>query len=264
MSEAKGGKWAAEVYDFLQLFRKVNNSFSGLLLIEIGWLLFLWLLSQLTPAGDPPALPEIKLFIWGTFFVRDLFLPGALFLAFIWAIFSRIWLYIWLPLDGIIRGVVIVLIALTSLFLIVVNIPLAIILLPFHTWYANWRLKKISEEYYAKKATAIRNVIRVEQQFWRTLDSNDAQVLCKIITSKKDFDRISNVKDGSPEYQKALDGFVKESIYSDIIDESFSLLFMMDFAKSHLLPIIRDLFSRLTIGIAPLDSVNYYEELNSS
>lgn len=263
MAEKKGGQWASEVYDFLQLFKRVNKSFSGLFLIELGWLLFLLLLSRLIPTGDPPIIPSLNLPVLGETSIKDLYLPGATLLIFIWIMTSRAWMYIWLPLHRIYRGLAITILFLTGLLLLLINIPLAIIALPIHHWDINRRFRKLSQENLEKRSAAIRDQINLELNLWK-LVKDDAWVLCKIIRNKKDFEKISTAKPESPEYEAAVDGLIRQSIYSSLADESFPILFLMEFVQKNFFPVARNIYSQLIIGIAPLDSMNYGEELNAS
>lgn len=263
MAEKKGGQWASEVYDFLQLFKRVNKSFSGLVLIELGWLLFLLLLSRLVPIGDPPIIPSLYLPILGETLIKDLYLPGAILLIFIWIMTSRAWMYIWLPLHKIYRGLAISILFLIGILLLAINVPLAVIAFPIHYWDINRRLRKLSQEQLEKTSDTIKRQINIEINFWK-LAKDDAWVLCKIIKSKKDFEKISTAKSDSPEYEAIMNSLIRKTIYSNLADESFSIFFLMDFVQKQFIPVARNLYSQLIIGIAPLDSMNYSEELNAS
>jgi hypothetical protein len=98
-----GGKWAGEVYDFLRIFSRVNRSFYGLLLLQLGWLALLFLVSRVTPqTTEQPALPVP----WAgdaRIQVDALVLPGMAVLALLWLVFSRALLYAILPFRGVLR-----------------------------------------------------------------------------------------------------------------------------------------------------------------
>src|SRR5437879_6489435 len=91
MPEASGsrepsGKWAAEFYDFLRIFRRINNSIYGLLLVEVAWVFFLILLGRLS-SSKPPVItvPWTNAAVP----VSDVFLPGAAALLLLWMWWSR-------------------------------------------------------------------------------------------------------------------------------------------------------------------------------
>ena len=56
MESKAEGKWMAEAFDFLRLFRRVGRNGFGLLILEIGWALLVLLLGQLPHPDGPPAV----------------------------------------------------------------------------------------------------------------------------------------------------------------------------------------------------------------
>src|SRR6266404_9475379 len=55
------GTWAIEAFDFLRLFRRVGKSFLGLLLLQIGWTVYILLLDKIIGANPDPASTAIPL-----------------------------------------------------------------------------------------------------------------------------------------------------------------------------------------------------------
>lgn len=154
MSESKSSsKWASEAYDFLKLFQRIGHQLSGLIMLEIGWALFLNLIVKLSQLEG--SVPIIGL-PWFTFdkgiFIRDfrvtsIFTFGAFFIALIWFFISKVYLYVYIPIIKIAKQISIVF---THLFfgvlMVFVGIPITAISIPIERMLIKKWEKQLGEE----------------------------------------------------------------------------------------------------------------------
>jgi len=94
-------KYASEVYEFLRLFRRTGRSVLGFLLLQVSWVLFLWLLTKISTSQGGSSVISIpvpdrgKAPYWQILPlpVAHLWLPGALAIALLWSLLSQFYRY---------------------------------------------------------------------------------------------------------------------------------------------------------------------------
>ena len=91
MSEDSESKQSSQAIEFLKLFQQLGRSFLGLLLLEIGWTLFLVLATKLT--GEEQGPPTL-----GTLPFTQIWVYGAVLIAVFWGVYSRLISYLMAPL----------------------------------------------------------------------------------------------------------------------------------------------------------------------
>ncbi len=160
MAENSGGKWAAEVYDLLRLFRRIGRSVIGLLFLELGWLLYITALSKLaynTSTGSGTTATASRgltlEFPWPTgSFAQPfklvnvqlvaLYFSGALLILAAWLFYSGMYRYLSVPLWAILKVVAIIVYVVVVVIAAIINIPMLLFTVPLERWQLNTYLKK--------------------------------------------------------------------------------------------------------------------------
>lgn len=172
--EKSSGQWAAEAFDFLRLFRRVSRSFSGLLLVEIGWAALLFLVAKLSAADATPVV-GIPWIASGGPTVQDVplatvFTYGAAAIALVWCFTSGLYLYVSAPIAKVLRVVGVPLVIPLVIVLGVIGLPILLVSLPLEAYlYARWKkgkdAKKLEQAIKDDGEEAIRDVARKEMGF---------------------------------------------------------------------------------------------------
>jgi len=133
MTETSEGKSSFEVLKWLLVFQRISKSFTGLLLLEIGWVVLLTLASKLTEEGSTPVLGVPGFLRLKRPFLEisnvpetTIWVVGALSILAGWTLYSRFVQYIFVPLIAVSKLV------LTLAFLVIwpVTVLVSIALLP--------------------------------------------------------------------------------------------------------------------------------------
>lgn len=264
--ENKGGKWAAEVYDFLRLFRRINTSIYGLLLLEIGWVLFLLLVSQLTPSdGDTPIIPTIVLLGQKSLPVIDLLIPGSVFLGLLWAFGSGLWIYIWLPIKRLLCSLLILLIYLEILALLLLTVLLLPVTWPLEFFLSRRWLRRLNPKDRAEIKEILIKETQAKVEFEALLQDRPAIVS---LLGYGDYELWLKSKRNqlSTEEQTALWNRVGERCLHKKAAEEATVrrLFLLDWMKERNSNWLQNLSSRAVIGLAPLKTFSYREDLNAA
>jgi hypothetical protein len=96
VAEDASSKQASQTVEYLKLFQQIGRTFLGLLLIEIGWTVFLVLATKLT--GSESGAPTI-----GTFSFVAVWVYGAVILAVFWGFYSHLIQYVASPIVVILK-----------------------------------------------------------------------------------------------------------------------------------------------------------------
>lgn len=224
MPERISGKWAAEIYDLLRIFSRLNNSVYGLLLLEIGWVFLLILISKLSPSGGDSPEPAILTIpfigVGGSILetrVLDLVVPGSLVILLLWGWRTNLFIYISWPIIYIFKLIVIAILFIVLIIVVLVNLLLFPFFWPIEYLLVRRWLRNLKPEVFQKLAEEYG-----EQQAKKTL------------------------------YEMAL----KEI--------SFNALILAKKFSPPLTDIMRNIISQSRIGLAPLQSYNYEEDLNAA
>ncbi|MFH0344485.1 MAG: hypothetical protein ACHBNF_20715 [Chromatiales bacterium] len=142
---ATEAKWSAEAYNFLRLFRRIGTQLDGLLLLQIGWVLLLWLVGKLSPSDGPYTIGLPWVTLRGTgehslkfidVAVKDLYILGALALFAIWLVTSRLHLLVTRPILVLLRTVCGTVVLIAGVVLLVASLPVWLALLPVEKYLA--------------------------------------------------------------------------------------------------------------------------------
>lgn len=264
MSEQKSGKWAAEVYDFLHLFRRINASIYGLILIELGWVLLLIFIGKLTPTPNNAVVVPAITIPWSnsTIAVSDLLLPGSITVIVFWIFWSGLWLYIWLPLRQLLRRIAILALWTVVYIGILLNLALLVLTYPIErllVW--NW-LRKASPKFKEKLSQTAsekkKNEIEVDK-----LVGNEVGLVAEL--GINDAEKIKNGHLNAEEKKRIEDKINKKALDEAIVEQTgFSRWFILGLLRKIISDQIIALSSRAYIGLAPLQSFSYEEDVNAS
>lgn len=262
MTEPKsGGKWAAEVYDFLRIFQKINSSVFGLLLVQIGWILFLILLNKLFPSGEnfPPASLNIP--GYGDTKIINTYIPGAIIICLFWVIWSRFYIYLVLPIAGIIRKLVRnkYFGALIVLPIALLNWVLHIFAVPLEKKLAGKKLNKIIDKESASDILFNKNTKRLKFLF--RINAEEAKSEARMIFGQKlgrlylDSDNLSD-----DEFDDLIVNIKKKLLYDNAVEECG---FNRDFLSKWFSRVIREWVSKAHLGLAPFSTITFEEGQNA-
>jgi hypothetical protein len=264
MSDEKtGGKWASEIYDFFRIFRRINSTLYGLLLVEIGWVLLLVFITKLTPTGgNTPMTPIVSLrwpFLW-EYRVVDLFLPGAALWALAWVLWSGLITYLWFFIRRISAHTSFWFFVLIGFIATVINVFLLWIVVPIEFIKAQnfirkfdpnkktiileeqtTRLRKILSERESKEENWLNAVVKIGWQ--------NANLFFKEHKSEKD-------------EKKLLKRIKRIVLYNYAVEEiNFNRWFIHTRTWNVLRKRLNNIHTQTYIGFAPIESYSYEEDI---
>lgn len=262
--ENQNGKWAGEVYDFIRIFKQNGNSVLGLFLLELGWILFLILVTKLSPSGDnqPPA----KIIFPGGFEVTILetLIPGMIFITFIWLIWTKRYYPFAFPVWSFFKYLFLFVIGMT---LLSISFAINIILFFPALWVERIKIRKF--------------ILKQNPEAWDARVDNNFEATVTLITFYKENGKNEKIKrilgnkltklilNSNELDQPSKDQLTKRII--KYVEETLALS-EIKFSRWFLLkPIfffLQDQYSLISsqarIGIAQLQSFNYEEDQHSA
>lgn len=149
MEKTLEGKWTAEAFGFLRLFRRTGRSLVGLLFLQAGWFLYLLLLLRLIGNQRAPLSLGIP---WPTgsggqiFAIIDVpiapvYVVGGLLLLLGWILYSGVYRYLYVPGALVVRVIISFACVAAIVAVILANIPLLVFTWPLQRILA-LRLRK--------------------------------------------------------------------------------------------------------------------------
>lgn len=263
MSEDKNsGKWASEVFDFIRLFKRTGSSFFGLFLLELGWILLLMLISRLYPVGDNPPLPTIFWLSGKTIQVSQLLLPGLIVVFLAWIIGSRVIVYLWMPINLILK--IVVLLFLMLLFALIWSVN--VLIFPISKLIEDLLIKN-----YLNKLdpTYREEIITAHEKVWFSLlemyTKNGTRKEIRNTYGKKVEQVLYNKNADKEKAKQIVQSSINRLASREVaLDEiNFRAWFLLSWIWSVFESSITSIFSQANIGIAPIQSFSYEEEQTS-
>jgi hypothetical protein len=228
MAEESESKSISQVLDILKLFQRFGRSFTGLLLLELGWTLILTLAAKL--AGEKAEAPKIQhvpfTVIW---------LIGSAVVFVGWGIYSRLFAYFIVPLIVALKPIVDVAFVLVAVLLGLLQLTLAPLVLPLHAWMVRRWIKHYKEAWIRKN---------ISRDPATGTPSEDPEAAYARWLEKFEQDH----------GKKALEGVASDKIF---LKKSFLRNFSQFLGEKLLTPV----HSGVRIGLAPMESYVLNEHL---
>lgn len=263
MSEDKNsGKWASEVFDFIRLLKRTGSSFFGLLILELGWILFLMLISRIYPVGDNPPPPTILLPSGKDIQIAQLLLPGVLIVFILWFFGSGFYIYLWIPLSLVIKLIVmLVLFLITALAWLVNAFIFPVTKLIENRLVANFLKNSDSEKKQKNIADREKSWMSLLELYidWKNREKI-REVFGKDVERALYSDNVSEDESAQIIKFRVRDLASREVALEEI---KFRAWFLFIWVGSIFRVPISSFFSQANIGIAPIQSFSYDEEQTS-
>ena len=280
-SAPKPGKWAAEIYDVFRLFSRINRTVYGLLLLEIGWALFVILVGKL-PSPDDHSAHEISFPWFGTdgrpslvqVSASALFVPGALALFFWWGVWSGCSSYLLMPMRRLGNAALLF----TMYFLIPIIVLLELLLLlPAEVLLETFWVRRLDQkrrgEIIAKAKAVDRDKLAsdmTKQALSQLQENNPAKRRTlvleyseKLISALESWDNLTE-EDRQLTIKEIGQIAAKRTERKALSDAAIQKFKFSQRPRELCVSIIRRITSQATIAFAPLASFNYLEDLNAA
>ena len=242
MAEETKAKYASEAFEFLRLFQRVGHTVTGLLFLEIGWILLLILAGKLAGEAPAPAFPV--LWLTGHKFpflgvvdkpLSRICLAGGLVILVVWIIYTRLYQYLSRPVGLVVKPILTVLLIAATLLAGVLNLLLWPVFWLVERWMLGRSMRRHKQEWLQKNTEAGKREgkeLEAAYQKWTAA-----------------FDK---------EHPKAT---LRQMMLEKVSVRQFSLV---DWAATLSRKLLTHFYSHARIGLAPLISTSYTEDLQAA